>query len=61
MKTVELFAAMKDRIEGEIVRYLMLLEPMTEEERREEEAKRRRQQEMVVDQDLEILELKVFL
>ncbi len=46
-ESFSLFAAMKDRIEGEIVRYLMLLEPMTEEERRAEEAKRRRQQEMV--------------
>jgi preprotein translocase subunit SecA len=43
----ELFADMKDRIESEIVRYLMLLEPMSEEERRAEEERRRREQEMI--------------
>jgi preprotein translocase subunit SecA len=43
----ELFADMKDRIESEIVRYLMLLEPMSEEERRAEEERRRREQEVI--------------
>ncbi len=46
-ESFELFLAMKDRIDEEIVRYLMLLEPMTDEERRAEEDKRRREQEMI--------------
>jgi preprotein translocase subunit SecA len=46
-ESYELFLAMKDRIDEEIVRYLMLLEPMTDEERRAEEDKRRREQEMI--------------
>ncbi|UCF68737.1 MAG: preprotein translocase subunit SecA [Acidobacteriota bacterium] len=46
-ESFELFAAMKERVENEIVRYLMLLEPMTEEERREQLERRRRQQEMI--------------
>jgi preprotein translocase subunit SecA len=46
-ESFELFGAMKDRIEEEVVRYLMLLEPMTREERAAEEARRRREQEMI--------------
>ncbi|HHN74728.1 MAG TPA: preprotein translocase subunit SecA [Acidobacteria bacterium] len=46
-ESFELFAAMKERIEGEIIRYLMLLEPMSEEERRQQEARRRQEQEAI--------------
>ena len=46
-ESFELFMSMKERIDEEIVRYLMLLEPMTDEERRAEEEKRRREQEMI--------------
>jgi preprotein translocase subunit SecA len=46
-ESFDLFLAMKERIEDELVRYLMLLEPMTEEERRQEEDRRRREQEMI--------------
>ncbi|RMG43626.1 MAG: preprotein translocase subunit SecA [Acidobacteria bacterium] len=46
-ESFDLFAAMKARIEEEIVRYLMLLEPMSEEERRAQEERRRRQQEAI--------------
>ncbi|MBP7148111.1 MAG: preprotein translocase subunit SecA [Acidobacteria bacterium] len=46
-ESFELFGAMKDRIEDELVRYLMLLEPMSEQDRREEEERRRRKQEMI--------------
>jgi preprotein translocase subunit SecA len=46
-ESFELFAAMRDRVETEIVRTLMLLEPMTAEERRAEEERRRREQERI--------------
>jgi preprotein translocase subunit SecA len=46
-ESFELFAAMRDRVETEIVRALMLLEPMTAEERRAEEERRRREQERI--------------
>jgi preprotein translocase subunit SecA len=46
-ESFEMFGQMKDRIEDELVRFLMLFEPMTEEERAEEERKRRREQEMI--------------
>ncbi len=46
-ESFEMFGEMKNRIEEEAVRYLMLLQPMTEQERAEEEARRRREQEMI--------------
>ena len=46
-ESFEMFSEMKNRIEDELVRFLMLFEPMTEEERAEEERKRRREQEMI--------------
>ncbi len=46
-ESFELFAAMKERIETEIVRYLMLLEPMTEEERRQQEEQEARRREAI--------------
>ena len=42
-----MFSQMKERIENDGVRFLFLLEPMTEEERREEEERRRREQEQI--------------
>ncbi|MEW5806716.1 MAG: preprotein translocase subunit SecA [Acidobacteriota bacterium] len=46
-ESFEMFAAMKARIEDEIIRYLFLLEPLSREEREEEERKRRREQESI--------------
>ncbi len=42
-----LFAEMKQRIEEESVKYLMLFEPVSEEERRADEERRRREQETI--------------
>ncbi|RMF71496.1 MAG: preprotein translocase subunit SecA, partial [Acidobacteria bacterium] len=42
-----LFEEMVARMQEEIVRYLMLLEPMTEEERREQEARQRAERERI--------------
>jgi preprotein translocase subunit SecA len=46
-ESYELFAEMKERLEQEVVRYLMLLEPMSREERLEAEARQRREQERI--------------
>jgi preprotein translocase subunit SecA len=46
-ESFEMFGQMKDRIEDEVVRYLFLLEPMTEEERRQEAERRRKEQESI--------------
>jgi len=46
-ESFEMFSQMKERIENDAVRFLCLLEPMTEEERREEEQRRRREQEQI--------------
>ncbi|HEX6850420.1 MAG TPA: preprotein translocase subunit SecA [Candidatus Polarisedimenticolaceae bacterium] len=46
-ESFDMFGAMKDRIEGDAVRFLFLLEPMTDEDRRREEEKRRREQEQI--------------
>ncbi|MDH3284046.1 MAG: SEC-C metal-binding domain-containing protein [Acidobacteriota bacterium] len=46
-ESYELFASMKERLEDEIVRYLMLLEPMTEEERAKQEELRRRERDQI--------------
>ncbi len=46
-ESFDMFCQMKERIENEAVRFLFLLEPMTEEERREEEERRRREQEQI--------------
>jgi preprotein translocase subunit SecA len=43
-ESFDMFGQMKDRIENDAVRFLFLLEPMTEDERREEEERRRREQ-----------------
>jgi preprotein translocase subunit SecA len=46
-ESFDMFSQMKERIENDAVRFLFLLEPMTEEERREEEQRRRREQEQI--------------
>ena len=46
-ESFELFTQMKDRVETEIVRSLMLLEPMTAEEQQAERERRRREQERI--------------
>jgi len=48
-ESFDMFGEMKDRIENDAVRFLFLLEPMTEEERREEEERRRREQARIFD------------
>jgi preprotein translocase subunit SecA len=42
-----MFGHMKERIEDDAVRFLFLLEPMTEEERRKQEEQRRLEQEQI--------------
>jgi preprotein translocase subunit SecA len=46
-ESFEMFGQMKERIENDAVRYLFLLEPMTEEQRAEEEARRRAEQSQI--------------
>ena len=46
-ESFEMFGAMRDRIENDAVRFLFMLEPMTEDERREEEEKRRHEQRQI--------------
>ena len=46
-ESFDMFSQMKERIEDDIVRYLFLLEPMTEEERAREEERRRREQQQI--------------
>src|SRR6185295_4833759 len=46
-ESFEMFGEMRERIENESVRFLFLLDPMTDEERRQEEEKKRREQEQV--------------
>jgi preprotein translocase subunit SecA len=46
-ESFEMFSQMKERIENEAVRFLFLLDPMTEEERRQEEEKRRQEQAQI--------------
>ncbi len=46
-ESFEMFAHMKDRIENDAVRFLFLLDPMTEEERAREEQRRRAEQEQI--------------
>ncbi|HKQ60806.1 MAG TPA: preprotein translocase subunit SecA [Candidatus Polarisedimenticolaceae bacterium] len=46
-ESFDVFAAMKERIENDAVRFLFLLEPMTNEDREREEQRRRREQEQV--------------
>ncbi len=46
-ESFDMFSAMKERIENDAIRFLFLLEPMTEDERRHEEERRRREQEAV--------------
>jgi preprotein translocase subunit SecA len=46
-ESYELFAALKERLESELVRYLMLLEPMSEAERQKAEDRRRREQDQI--------------
>jgi preprotein translocase subunit SecA len=46
-ESFEMFGAMKERIENDAVRFLFMLEPMTEEERRAEEDKRRAEQRQI--------------
>jgi len=46
-ESFHLFEEMVARMQEEIVRYLMLLEPMTEEERREQEARQRAERERI--------------
>jgi preprotein translocase subunit SecA len=46
-ESFDMFSQMKERIENEAVRFLFLLNPMTDEERRIEEEKRRREQAQI--------------
>jgi preprotein translocase subunit SecA len=46
-ESFDMFSQMKERIENDGVRFLFLLDPMTEDERREEEVRRRREQEQI--------------
>jgi preprotein translocase subunit SecA len=46
-ESFEMFGHMKERIENDAVRFLFLLEPMTDEERREDEDRRRRERQQV--------------
>jgi preprotein translocase subunit SecA len=46
-ESFEMFGQMKERIEDDAVRFLFLLEPMTEEERRKQEEQRRLEQEQI--------------
>jgi len=46
-ESFEMFGQMKERIENDAVRYLFLLEPMTEEQRAKEEAHRRAEQSQI--------------
>jgi preprotein translocase subunit SecA len=46
-ESFDMFGMMKERIENDAVRFLFLLDPMTDEDRRREEEKRRREQEVV--------------
>ena len=46
-ESFDMFGLMRERIENDAVRFLFLLEPMTDEDRQREEDKRRREQEQV--------------
>jgi preprotein translocase subunit SecA len=46
-ESFEMFSHMKERIENDAVRFLSMLEPMTEEEREKEEQRRRKEQEQI--------------
>ena len=46
-ESLDMFGLMKERIENEAVRFLFLLDPMTDEDRKREEEKKRREQEAV--------------
>jgi preprotein translocase subunit SecA len=46
-ESFDMFAAMKERIENDAIRFLWRLEPMTEEERAREQERRRREQEQI--------------
>ena len=46
-ESFDMFSQMKERIENEAVRFLFLLNPMTDEERRKEEEKRRQEQAQI--------------
>ena len=43
-ESFEMFAEMSERIENDAIRFLFLLEPMTDEERERQEQQRRREQ-----------------
>jgi len=46
-ESFDMFSSMKERIENDAVRFLFLLDPMTDEERRQEEERRRREQQAI--------------
>jgi len=46
-ESFDMFGQMKERIENDVVRYLFLLQPMTEEEQRAEAERRRAEQERI--------------
>jgi preprotein translocase subunit SecA len=46
-ESFEMFGQTKERIENDAVRFLFLLEPMTEEERQQEEQRRRAEQQKI--------------
>ncbi|HEY7819615.1 MAG TPA: SEC-C metal-binding domain-containing protein, partial [Vicinamibacteria bacterium] len=46
-ESFDMFSMMKERIENDAVRFLFLLDPMTDEDRRKEEERRRKEQEAI--------------
>jgi preprotein translocase subunit SecA len=46
-ESFEMFGHTKERVENDAVRFLFLLEPMTEEDRRREEERRRAEQQQI--------------
>jgi len=48
-ESFEMFGEMKERIENDAVRFLFLLEPMTEDDREREEQRRRQEQQQIFD------------
>jgi preprotein translocase subunit SecA len=46
-ESFDMFGMMRERIENDAVRFLFLLDPMTDEDRQREEEKRRREQEQI--------------
>ena len=48
-ESFEMFRQMKERVENDVVRFLFLMEPVSEEDRQRDEERRRREQQQVFD------------